>query len=142
MPEQIPIGIRELIDEVKRELLEPHTDPMFLVGHVDLEVSFTVERDMNGKLKLQILEAGADKKSIAAQVVKIALEPIYTVEQIRQKLKDTPGGFELDGLQQMQLRLSPYVQAKGVVSAEKSGMSRRSSSRSTTHTRGTSAGRK
>lgn len=75
MPEQNKIGLRELIDEVKAELCQPHSNPMFTVEHIDLEISLTAERDLNGKVSLRVIEGGAAKKSTAVQVVKVALTP-------------------------------------------------------------------
>ena len=44
MPDKKPIGLQELILKVKEELLEPdETQPLFIVGSVELEIAFTVE---------------------------------------------------------------------------------------------------
>ena len=50
MSKENPIGLRELIFNVKQELLgEPdNTQPLFVIGQIELEISFTVERNAKG----------------------------------------------------------------------------------------------
>jgi hypothetical protein len=59
------IGLKELIDRVREELLEQrsNSNPLFMIGQVELEISFVVERGLNGGIDLHVIQANADKKT-------------------------------------------------------------------------------
>ena len=84
MAKQEPIGIKELIDRVKQELLAEHdtSDPLFTLGPVELEISFTVMRDLQGGINLYVVEYDAEKQWTEVQKVRITLDPIVTREEI------------------------------------------------------------
>jgi hypothetical protein len=88
MADNEPIGLKELIAQVKRELLEEHDDrqPLFVVGSLELQISFTAERNANGGIDLKIIQAGASAKTTDVQSVKVTLQPIVTVEEVRASL--------------------------------------------------------
>ena len=88
MPDTEPIGLKDLISRVKAELLEDPDDeqPLFVVGQVELQISFTVERNINGGINIHVVQAGADKKSTEVQTVKVMLEPIVTADELRQQV--------------------------------------------------------
>jgi hypothetical protein len=90
MTKESPIGLKELIRRVKEELLEEHdeTDPLFAIGSVELEISFSVERDAKGGISIQVVQAGVGKKWTDVQRVKVTLDPLVSVEEIRETLAD------------------------------------------------------
>ncbi|MDQ2807445.1 MAG: hypothetical protein M3Z04_11125 [Chloroflexota bacterium] len=84
------IGIQELISQVKRELLATHDDqhPLFVVGSVELQISFTAERNANGGVDLKIIQAGTSAKTIDVQSVRVTLQPIINLDEVRKGLSD------------------------------------------------------
>jgi hypothetical protein len=87
-PTKDSLGLKELIRKIKQELLESNdSEPkIFLVGPIDLEISFTVEWNARGGVTLSVVDAGADRKSGKVHTVKIRLEPLMTIEQLRQRV--------------------------------------------------------
>ena len=53
-----PIGINEMILRIKKELLSTRdtTQPLFKIKQVDLEISFTVERDAGGGISFKVVD--------------------------------------------------------------------------------------
>lgn len=88
MATQQSIGLRELILRVKEELLSApdDTQPLFIVGQIELEVSFTVERNAQGGIDFQVVQGGVEKTWTEAQKVKITLDPILSASEIGQDL--------------------------------------------------------
>lgn len=84
-----PIGLKELISRVKQELLESadSSQPLFLIGNVNLEISFTVERTMNGGIDFQIVQSGVEKNTSDVQTIKVTLEPVLSLDEMRKSLK-------------------------------------------------------
>ena len=90
MPDKKPIGLKELILRVKEELLEPdQTQPLFIVGAVELEIGFTVERTAEGGINFQVVEGGVGKTWTEAQKVKVTLDPLLSREEALQGLTPT-----------------------------------------------------
>ena len=88
MSESKSIGLKELIRKVKEELLEAHDpdSPLFAVGSIELEISFTVERSVNGGIAFWVITAGAEGKLADVHTVKVILNPLLSVEEIAQGL--------------------------------------------------------
>ncbi|MDM8532061.1 hypothetical protein QUF63_12895 [Anaerolineales bacterium HSG25] len=86
--DKTPIELRELIEKVKQELMADHdnSEPLFVVGKVELEISFTVERNMDGGVNFQVIRSGVQKTTSEVQKVTVALEPVVSVEEAREKL--------------------------------------------------------
>ena len=80
-----PIGLKEFIARVKQELLAEfdHDSPLFVIAEVDLEIAFTVERNMKGGIDFKVLQAGVDKTMTNVQTVTMKLEPIVTPDELR-----------------------------------------------------------
>ncbi|MEH2458037.1 trypco2 family protein [Nostoc sp.] len=86
-----PIGLTELIEKVKEELLaaaitsspneETHI-PLFSVDSVELELQVTVKKDAKGAVKVYVLEAGGGVSRDDLQKVKVTLSPLLTKEQL------------------------------------------------------------
>ena len=83
-----PVGIRELIDQVKRELLAEHdvSQPLFFVRQVDVEVAFTVQRNVNGGLDLQVVQLGGERSVSTAHRIQVVLDPVVGPEAAAQQL--------------------------------------------------------
>ena len=71
-----PIGLNELIYRVKDELLQEQekSEPLFVVKEVELEISFAVERGLDGGINLQVIKYDAGKHWTETQKVKITLD--------------------------------------------------------------------
>ena len=85
------IGLTELIQKVKQELLaasipaspNEETDiPLFSVDSVELELQVTVKKDVKGKVKVYVLEAGGGVSRDDVQKVKVTLSPLLKKEQL------------------------------------------------------------
>ena len=88
MADQQPIGLKELISQIKRELLDEQdsSQPLFAISGVDLTISFTVARKLNGGIDFKVVQAGADRSTTDVQTVKVTLEPLITIDEVRKKL--------------------------------------------------------
>jgi hypothetical protein len=83
-----PIGVSELINRIKLDLLseEGSGAPLFLIGNIELEISFTVDRAINGGIDLQVVSSGVEKTTTEVQKIKLTLEPLEPIERRRLKL--------------------------------------------------------
>ena len=83
-----PIGINEMISRVKQEFLSVRdtTQPLFKVRQVELEISFTAERNAEGGISFQVVRGDVKKTWSEAQTVKVTLDPIVPLENIGQDL--------------------------------------------------------
>ncbi|MCB0165313.1 MAG: hypothetical protein KDI79_13870 [Anaerolineae bacterium] len=82
-----PIGLKELILKVKEALLEPDdSQPLFVVGPVELEITFTVERNAQGGVDFQVVQGSVEKSWTEAQKVKVRLDPLLSQEEALQNL--------------------------------------------------------
>ncbi len=84
--DQAPIGLNELIYQVKRELLcksaEEDPVPLFAVDEVQLEIAVTVSKEAQGGINIQVLNVGGGTGSERAQTVRVTLKPLRTREEI------------------------------------------------------------
>lgn len=81
------IGLAELIEQVKRELLTTslnnETDVPFLsVDSVELELQVTVKREGKTGIKIYVLEAGGGVGRDDVQKVKVTLSPLLSKEKL------------------------------------------------------------
>ena len=88
------IGIQEVIDQVKRELLarnpaaqarDPY--PLFTIDKIELEIATRITRSRDGSIKLTVLEvaelsAGRSTNHEQSHVVRVSLAPLLTREQM------------------------------------------------------------
>jgi len=88
MSDSNPIGLKELIRKVKEELLEAHDPeaPLFAIGPIELEISFTVERSANGGIAFWVITAGVEGKLTDVHTVKVTLNPLLSAEEIAEGL--------------------------------------------------------
>lgn len=87
MTDSNSIGLAELIEQVKRELLATtpgnETDIPFLsVDSVELELQVTVKKDAKGGVKIYVLEIGASGSRDDVQKVKVTLSPLLNKETL------------------------------------------------------------
>lgn len=84
------IGVGELIARLKHELLEEQKGvlPLFAVGQVELEISFTVQKNDQGNIDLKVVQIGRTSSREEVQRIKITLEPLSTVDELRNTLTE------------------------------------------------------
>lgn len=85
-PEERLIGLAELIEQVKRELLPTTSDkdtevPFLSVDTVELELQVTVRKEGKAGLKVYIFEAGGGGSRDDLQKVKVTLSPLLSKEK-------------------------------------------------------------
>ncbi|WP_346294095.1 trypco2 family protein [Sphaerothrix gracilis] len=96
-----PIGLSELIQQVKKELLAPVLDrksdpPILFVESVELELQVTARREGNAGIKIDVLsvgggEAGGGVSHEKAHTVKVQLSPLFDKAQLLEWYKDLYG---------------------------------------------------
>jgi Trypsin-co-occurring domain 2 len=94
------IGIKELISRIKEELLQDHdtTAPLFVISKVSMTVTFTVERSFDGRINLQVIEAGGNHKTEEVQSVTLELQPLIEPKQVQATLTPTQTKTAQEGL--------------------------------------------
>ena len=80
MAKEKPIGLVELIDKVKEDLLttkqQSSIGPLFSVDEVTLELTVTVHREANGGIQIHVLELGGNINREDAQKITVKLTPL------------------------------------------------------------------
>lgn len=94
------ISIQKLIDQVRKELLEPTKVPeypIFLVEKVELELAVAITEGESGEISISVLDTlssklGAEASHQRSHVIKVSLAPILTSEEIKslipEKIRD------------------------------------------------------
>jgi len=87
MAEDNSIGLAELIEQVKQELLSTSINnkteiPFLSVDSVELELQVTVKREGKAGIKIHILEAGGSMGRDDVQKVKVTLSPLLSKEKL------------------------------------------------------------
>ncbi|NEO75340.1 trypco2 family protein [Moorena sp. SIO4G3] len=85
------IGLAELIEQVKGELLTPAQDttaPFLFVESVELELQVTFKKEGKAGIKMNVLsvggaEAGGGIGQDQIQKVKVKLSPLYSKEEMK-----------------------------------------------------------
>jgi hypothetical protein len=85
MPQEKLIGLAELIEQVKRELLPTTSDqetavPLLSVDTIELELQVTVRKEGKAGLKVYVFEAGGGGSRDDVQKVKVTLSPLLSKE--------------------------------------------------------------
>lgn len=88
MSDENLIGLSELIDQVKRELLSTSPDqeedlPLLCVDSIELELQVTVRKEGKAGLKLYVLDLGGGGSRDDVQKVKVKLSSLFTREELR-----------------------------------------------------------
>ena len=87
------IGLRELIYQVKKELLTQSPDdpvPLFYVEGVDLELRVTARKEGQAGVKIYVVDIGGEIGQEQAQTVRVSLRPLYTREEMRHLVEQDP----------------------------------------------------
>jgi len=82
-----PIGLAELIYQVKRELLssESRKDdpiPLFAVDEIELEVAVSISREGQAGINIQVLNLSGGTSREDAQTVRVKLKPLRSREEL------------------------------------------------------------
>lgn len=94
------IGLAELINQVKRELLTPEKRrddpvPLFAVDEIQLELTVSVNREIDGGINIQVLSLGGVTTNEKAQTARVTLKPLLSKEEIVADLRQSnPEVFE------------------------------------------------
>jgi hypothetical protein len=88
-----PIGLTELIYQVKRELLSPESRradpvPLFAVDEIELEIAVSVRREGEAGINIQVLSVGGGMGREDAQTVRVTLRPLRNREQLLADLRE------------------------------------------------------
>jgi hypothetical protein len=85
------IGLSELINQVKKELLEKSDSldqiPLLSVEDVELEISVTVSKEGEGGINIQVVELGAGITHTQVHTVRVRLSPLLSKEERLADLK-------------------------------------------------------
>ncbi|NEN95360.1 MAG: hypothetical protein F6K50_07400 [Moorea sp. SIO3I7] len=87
MSEENTIGLTELIEQVKQELLITSPDqepdiPLLSVDSVELELQVTVKKEAKGGVKIYVLDLGGGGSRDDVQKVKVKLSPLVSKETL------------------------------------------------------------
>lgn len=93
-----PIGLQELIYQVKQELLAPnpkakaaHPYPLFAIDKIELEIAVSVTREAKGGIRVSVVEFGGSVSRERGHVVTVSLSPLLSPEEIRQQAIEAYG---------------------------------------------------
>jgi len=84
------IGLVELIDRLKQDLVQTHRGdvPLFAITNVEITISFTATRSKNGGIDLKVISAGADRSREQVQQITVNLESLISIDELRAQLPD------------------------------------------------------
>ena len=93
MSNENSLGLTELIQQVKQELLTQSPDsekdlPIFAVDSVELELQVTVKKQGKAGIKIYVLEMGGGGSRDDIQKVKVKLSPLFNREQLLEIYKE------------------------------------------------------
>jgi len=88
------ISIQKLIDQVRRELLEPtkvSEYPVFFVENVELELVVSITKGAEGEVSISVLDTlsgkfGGKESKEAAHTIKVSLTPMVTLDEIKDEI--------------------------------------------------------
>lgn len=99
------IGIREILDQLREELFQHTTasPKLFFIEGAEVELSITVKREMQGGIKISIVqfggpEAGVSKAQEQGHKITLKLKPLISYEEARATLSDQERQKQLDAL--------------------------------------------
>ncbi|NEO35506.1 MAG: hypothetical protein F6J90_03935 [Moorea sp. SIOASIH] len=100
------IGLAELVEQVKGELLTPaknKTAPFLFVESVELELQVTLKREGKAGIKMNVLSVGGAEASggvgqDSLQKVKVKLSPLYSKEEMKRYCQDLYPGTVLPSI--------------------------------------------
>jgi hypothetical protein len=94
-PNAKPIGLTELIYQVKRELMRPGEGisdpvPLLAVEEVELEIAVTVSKRAKAGLNIQVVELGGGSERSDVHTVRVKLLPLLSHEERLSELRQDP----------------------------------------------------
>jgi hypothetical protein len=105
MTQENPIGLAELIDTVRQELLLQEllstgpgsgNVPFLSIDEVSLELQVTVQKEGNAGIKINVIQIGGSVSRNDVQTIKITLTPLLSKEaRLSHYQKHYPGGEAL-----------------------------------------------
>jgi hypothetical protein len=120
------IGLPDLIDQVKRELLAPNPAarardpyPLLAIEAIELEIAIKVTRSTDGSVKLSVLDAaevnvGRSTTREHAHIVRVKLTPLRTKEEMLAELNLSPSQQHEQAINSVRLTLrGPANQSTG-----------------------------
>ncbi|ACC85033.1 trypco2 family protein [Nostoc punctiforme] len=86
MPEENSIGLAELIEQIKQELLSTEVEgekpiPLFSVDQVSLELQVTARKEGKAGIKVYVVELGGGGSRDDVQKVTVTLTPLLSKEE-------------------------------------------------------------
>ena len=86
------ISLKEFIEDVKKELRDSvnDNDPFFIMGDVELEVSFGLDAEAKAGAKLFVLDVGGSTKATQTHKVKLTLSPFVEEKEIEELVESNP----------------------------------------------------
>lgn len=91
------IGLQELIEQVRKELLAPSNspDPIFFIDRVELELAVKVVKEAQGGVKVTVIgivegNLGASAGGEQGHIVKVSLSPLLSREAILNEVLTDP----------------------------------------------------
>lgn len=84
MSQENPLGLAELIEQVKQELLSKRdtTTPLFSVDQVELELQVLIHKEGKAGVKVYVVEAGIAANRDDVQKVKVTLSPLLNKQEL------------------------------------------------------------
>jgi hypothetical protein len=113
MSQENPIGLAELIEQVKQELLSQRntSTPFFSVDQVELELQVTIQKEGNAGIKIYVVEAGGKMSRDDVQRVTVTLTPLLNKQELLDAYEqEHPGGRSIIN------QVAAEVGVKGLVS--------------------------
>jgi hypothetical protein len=90
------IGVRELLEQLRSELLQekPESLKLFFIEEAEIELNVAIKRETQGGIKIAVLqfgglEAGASKGQEQGHKVRLKLKPLVTYKEARAALKES-----------------------------------------------------
>ncbi len=82
------MSLSELIEHVKHELMREHdaTQPIFAISEVEINVTFTAQRNASGGIDLQVVQLGGERGSSETHSISVKLEPLAKPDAVRARL--------------------------------------------------------
>jgi hypothetical protein len=77
---EISIGLAELIEKVRQELLKPPATagalPLLSIDEIELEIGVTVNKEANAGISIHVVELGAGVRREDVQTVRVRMTPL------------------------------------------------------------------
>jgi len=90
------IGLQEMIEQLKKELLQdsPDSPRLFFIEGVEIELHVTAKRAAKGGIQISVLqfgglEAGGSAEREKGHKITLKLLPLVTYEEARQRLSES-----------------------------------------------------